>query len=360
MLHFSRRSLLALSAAAVCRAASRRKTAISISQDQFRINSKLTYKGRAFRGNKIEGLLLNARMVQGIFDDQNPATSARWAYPDTGKWDPERNTREFVAAMPEWRRCGLLAFTINLQGGSPEGYSREQPWITTAVQAEGSLRADSMRRLERILDRADDLGMAVIVGMFYFGQDQRVHDEEAVKRAVQNTVKWIAEAKGYTNVLLEIDNECDVRAYDHKILKPGRVHELILLAKETSLGRLLVGTSFGGGSIPVSNVIKASDFLLLHGNGVADPSRIAEMVRKTRGVEGYHPMPILFNEDDHFDFDKPANNMFAAIGEYASWGYFDPGSSNYRDGYQCPPVNWGINTAQKRAFFGFLKQVTGA
>jgi hypothetical protein len=40
------------------------------------------------------------------------------------------------------------------------------------------------------------------------------------------------EEKGYTNVLLEIDNECDVRAYDHEILKQARVHELILLAFE--------------------------------------------------------------------------------------------------------------------------------
>ena len=62
-------------------------------------------------------------------------------------------------------------------------------------------------------------------------------------------------------------------------------------------------------------------------------------------------MPILINEDDHFDFDKPINNMVAAIGEYCSWGYFDPGESNYRDGYQCPPANWGINTERKKAFF---------
>ena len=89
MLHLSRRSLLALLAAAICHAASRRKTAVSISQDQFRINGKPTYKGRTFQGKKVEGLLFNARMVQGIFDDQNPETSARWAYPDTGKWDAD-------------------------------------------------------------------------------------------------------------------------------------------------------------------------------------------------------------------------------------------------------------------------------
>ena len=91
-------------------------------------------------------------------------------------------------------------------------------------------------------------------------------------------------------------------------------------------------------------MVKASDFLLLHGNGVKEPERIAEMVRQTRKVPGYRPMPILFNEDDHFDFDKPANNFVAAVGEYASWGYFDfrMKGEGFDDGYQSVPVNWGI------------------
>jgi hypothetical protein len=91
---------------------------------------------------------------------------------------------------------------------------------------------------------------------------------------------------------------------------------------------------------------------LLHGNGEKEPARIAEMVRATRKVPGYHPVPILFNEDDHFDFDKPMNNMTAAIGEYSSWGYFDP------EGYQSPPVNWGIDTERKKAFFDSLAKIT--
>jgi len=95
-----------------------------------------------------------------------------------------------------------------------------------------------------------------------------------------------------------------------------------------------VGTSYGGGTIPKENVVRASDFLLIHGNGVTDPNGIAEMVRKTRAVNGYSPKPILFNEDDHFDFEKPTNNFAAALSEYASWGYFDPGKNNYVDGYQ--------------------------
>ena len=118
------------------------KTNVIIVGEAFHVNGRPTYAGRTWRGRRIEGLLLNARMVQGIFDDRNPETVGRWAYPDTGKWDPERNTREFIAAMAEWRRRGLLAFTINLQGGSPQGYSREQPWHNSAIEADGSLRAD--------------------------------------------------------------------------------------------------------------------------------------------------------------------------------------------------------------------------
>ena len=82
--------------------------------------------------------------------------------------------------------------------------------------------------------------------------------------------------------------------------------------------------------------------------------RIAAMAREARRRPSYRAMPVLFNEDDHFDFDKPVNNLLSAVGEYASWGFFDPGESNYRDGYQCPPVQWGINTPRKKAFFTLL------
>ncbi len=293
--------------------------------------------------------------MQGIFDDLNPVTRPRWAYPDTGLWDPERNTREFIAAMPTWRNHGLNAFTINLQGGSPQGYSQEQPWHNSALDADGSLRGEYMERLERILDEADELGMVVILGVYYFGQDQRLEDEAAVMRGVENTARWVLE-RGYGNVLLEINNECNVR-YTHAILQPPRVHELITYAQSHTFNkrRLLVSTSYGGGTIPQPNVIGSADFLLLHGNGVSEPARIAEMVRQTRGVPGYREMPILFNEDDHFDFDQPQNNMLAALGEYAGWGYFDYRMTDegYDEGYQSVPVNWGISSARKRGFSSY-------
>ncbi len=335
---------------------------MAIRGDAFQVNGRPTYAGRTWHGHKIEGLLLNSRMVQGVFDDANPETVSRWAYPDTGRWDPERNTREFIAAMPEWRRHGLLAFTINVQGGSPTGYSREQPWANAGYAPDGAPRPETLARLGRILDRADELGMVAIVGLFYFGQDQRLRDEAAVVRATDEVAHWLLDRR-YGHVLVEIDNECNI-GYDHAILQPERVHEIILRVKGTTREgrRLLVGTSYGGGTVPKENVVRASDFLLVHGNGVGDPARIAAMVRDTRRVAGYTPKPILFNEDDHYDFDKPANNFTAAVAEYASWGFFDyrRGGEGFDEGYQSLPVDWGISSDRKRGFFRLVAEISGA
>jgi hypothetical protein len=201
--------------------------------------------------------------------------------------------------------------------------------------------------------------MAVILGVFYFGQDERIRDERAVLQALDDTVQWILRQR-YRHVLLEINNECNVPKYEHEILRPTRVDALIRRAQSISDGgqRLLVGTSYGGGFVPLENVVRFSDFLLMHGNGVSDPSRIAEMIDQARAVPGYRPMPILFNEDDHFDFEHPQNNFMAAISRGASWGFFDPGKNNYVDGYQSPPVNWGLSTDRKRAFFQLVREMT--
>jgi hypothetical protein len=336
-----------------------RKTVVSIEGSSFLINGQPTYKGRMFHGVKVEGLLLNARLVQGIFDDLNLETRKLWAYPDGAAFDAERNTREFVAAMGEWRKRGLVSFTINLEGGSPQGYSKAQPWHNSAFTTDGELRTAYMGRLERILDRADELGMAPIVGFFYFGQAARMKDEGAIVRATENATDWLV-AKGYPNVLVEIANECNQASYA-EIIKPKRAAELMELVRKRSKGRFYVSTSLTGGQIPNEAIVRSADFLLLHGNGQR-VERIGEMVKRTRGVAGYRGQPILFNEDDHFDFDKPENNFLAAIGAGAGWGYFDyrMKGEGFAEGYQSVPVDWGIGSARKRGFFELLARVTGS
>ncbi len=372
------------------------QTQITAHGQHWQINGQATYNGRQYRGWDVEGLLMNSRMTNAVFDDENPTTRPLWAYPDTGEWDADRNTNEFIAQLPTYRAHGLLAVTVNLQGGSPTGYYREagfrqimaarrmdasdavmwaglpgpasQPWHNSAFAPNGLLQPAHMERTARIAAACDQLGMVVILGYFYFGQDERLTDEQAVCRAVDEATKWVLQS-GYRNVLIEINNETDVPRYEHEILQPHRVAELIDRARWHKLDgrRLLVGTSYGGGRVPDDDVVATSDYIMLHGNGVTQPARIAEMVAQTRALPSYTPKPILFTEDDHFAFDEPDNNFLAALSAYASWGYFDPGDAaggwstfgDYRDGYQNVPINWGLNTQRKRSYFELLAQVTG-
>jgi len=336
--------------------------AVSIDDGMFLIDGVPTFEGRYWNGNRIEGLLLNARLVQGIFDDANPETRELFRYPDTGEWDPDRNTDEFVAAMPVWADYGLNSFTLNMQGGSPTGYGNRQ-WQNSAYTRSGEPKPAYLDRLTRILDKARKLRMVVILGYFYFGQDQNLEGEDAVIAATDAITAWLLDG-GYRNVLVEIDNECDVHAYDHEILKCTRVHELISRVRETRRGtrKLLVGTSFGGGTIPASNVVQVSDFILLHGNGVDDPAKIREMVASTRDLPAYSGQPILFNEDDHYRFAEETNNYRSAIESYAGWGFFDfrrDDETDIRVGFQSVPVDWGVNHARKRAFFEYTREISG-
>ena len=355
--------VLLLALPAFAPAAPPRNTIVSIVGEDFHLNGQPTYAGRNWNGHRIEGLLLNSRMVQATFDDLNPETAKRWAYADTGKWDAERNASEFIAALPEWKRHGLLAVTVNFQGGSPEGYSRKQTWKTGAFTAEGALRPEFADRMRRVLDAADEQGMVVIVGYFYFGQSPRFAGNEAAVRATDEATRWLLDG-GWRNVLVEINNESN-QNYQPPILRPNRVSELIERVRKMKASdghTLLVGTSFGGRVVPSTNAIAVSDFALIHGNGAKEPGQIRDLIRKTRTVPTFKPMPVLINEDDHENFDAPTNNFSVAISEHVSWGWFDYRRSgeSMAEGYQSPPVNWGISSARKRAFFERCAEITGS
>ena len=204
--------------------------------------------------------------------------------------------------------------------------------------------------------------MVPIVGYFYFGQDQRLESDAAVKRAVREATTWLLK-KDYRNVLVELANECDNQKYEQPSIQMPRIDALIKLAQSITVNgrRLPVSVSFNGGTIPPAHVVSVADFLLLHGNGVKTTDQIGRMVSETRQVRGYRSVPILFNEDDHFDFDRPRNNFIEAVSQYASWGLFDyrMKGEGFDDGYQSVPVNWGISSERKRQFFSLLKEMTG-
>jgi len=352
----------------------KRNTVVSIKEQAFHVNTYPTYRGRVLRQgegkqakeHKIEGLLFTIRAVNAIFDDLNPETRQRWAYPD-GPWDPERNTHAFIDALPYWRRSGVCGVTVNLQGGCPGGgSSRAQPWQNSAYTRDGRLRADYMDRLESILEYADEHFMVVILGLFSPGQDQRVWDERSVLRAVDAVTDWLLERK-YTNVLVEVSSACSDRQYDHDILTEDRVDELVERVKQRSqekvdspANRLLVSASMGGGALPPYRLLRVADFALLHGRTVDDPGRIRRLVEHTRNRMADPKKPILFNQDDHYDFQADENNLTAAALAYAGWGFHDwrrPGEG-FHDGLDSPPIDWQVTSLRKFQFLRLLARLT--
>jgi hypothetical protein len=344
-------------------------TIVSVSNGGFAINGAPTYAGRSWKGHRIEGLLFNSRMANAIADDENPFTRGAWAYAD-GDWDAERSTREFIAALPSYRAHGLLAVCLNLQGGSPQGYSWHQPWKICGFTPDGAIKPAWAARLEKVIKACDAAGMAVILGLFYGKQSGNLKDEAAVKAAVTNTVDWLL-AHHATNVLIEIGNEVDLEnAFAHPIITAARCHELIELAKKRGQGRLLVSTSLIMRDAPPTAIVAVADFLLPHGNRIhgphgptqPSPHGIRLQVANWRAASDYRGQPIVYNEDDHFEFDKPDNHFVAAVESGASWGFFDYRMSRERfeDGFQSLPVDWTISSARKRGFFGLLKEITGA
>ena len=331
------------------------QTRFEIDGVRFTRNGVPTHAGRAFRGGDISGLLFNSRMANAIVDDRNPGTSGVWAYADS-PWDAMRNTREFCAALPAYRAHGLDAVAVNMQGGSPQGYSWNQPWDFSAYAADGTPYVEVLARLDMVLAAADAAGLAVNLGLFYGMAARRLADESAVRRAVDAMVGHVL-AGGWQHVLIEIGNEIDNVAFTHEIIKPARCLELF----ERVRGRLKVSTSFNGTVVPADAFIAASDYVLLHGNSVETPDGIRAMVAAVRASAAYRGQPIVFNEDDHYDFDAPDNNMLAAVGSGAGWGFFDFRRirERFADGYQSLPVDWGISSERKRGFFGLLAEVTG-
>jgi len=351
-------------------------TEVDIEGNRFLINGELSYRGRNYDGRVIEGLLFNSRMVQAIFDDENPETIPHWRYPDTGTWDADRNTDEFCAMLPEYRSCGLLGVTIGLQGGgsiyTPEIYSR---YLNSAYTSDGEFKSTYFERLRRVLDATNRVGMVVIVNYFYWIQARRIRDARTIRRITEEVTEWLLQT-GYRNILVDIMNEAEERESLPTVLNSSGIGDLIEITQHITLNgrRLLVGSSTGGGDrLPVGKWLEIEDFHMPHGNGCLPDELRAKLRRlKEADQDQKRPRPILINEDTIF-----LDNLDAAIDEYCSWGFYAQGyGSQYKDrmdwtahgrenqyenlsGFQTLPVNWRINDPFKHRFFERLREITG-
>ncbi len=173
-------------------------TRIAISGTQWLIDHSITYPGAT-----AAGLLMNVRMVNSTFEDRHRTD-----------FDSDANTQLFIDQIADYAHHGIRAFTLCLQGGMP-GYEGA---LNSAFETDGTLRADYLARVERVIRACDQGGAAVILSCFYQRQDQVIADANAVKAGVVNTVRWIKE-RDFTNVVLEVANEHAHQGFTHDIIR---------------------------------------------------------------------------------------------------------------------------------------------
>jgi hypothetical protein len=213
------------------------------------VNGHWQFNGRFTNlGTPAEGLLMNVRMVNAVFEDR--------ARPE---FDAEANTDRFIAKIPDYAASGVNAFTLCLQGGMP-GYEGA---VNSAFNSDGSLRPSYLRRVRRAIEACDRKGVAVILGCFYQRQSRILRDEKAVRAGVVNVTHWI-QSCGFHNVLLEVANEYPHPGFVHRIIRePNGQASLIRFAKNISPWLLVTASGYGDGKID-PEVAEACDFLTPH------------------------------------------------------------------------------------------------
>ncbi|HRP05199.1 MAG TPA: hypothetical protein PLV87_09830, partial [Opitutaceae bacterium] len=216
-------------------------TEVSLSGTRWFINGRVTNEGSA-----AEGLLMNVRMVNATFEDLNKSD-----------FDPEANTRAFLARLPEYAASGVNAFTFCLQGGNPE----YEGAVNSAFAADGSLRPEYMRRIERVLRACDEEGVAVILSYYYQRQIKLLKNEAAIRAGVENATRWIAE-RGFKHVMVEVANEHAHGGFKGEpvIQTPAGQASLLRLVKQIAPGILVTASGYSSGQVsPVA--AEACDFL---------------------------------------------------------------------------------------------------
>ncbi len=287
------------------------RTRTNIEGDKWYINGAITNPG-----SPAEGLLMNVRMVNAVFEDRGEGWKKQ-----VDAFDPEENTQAFINHIPEYVDLGVNAFVISLQGGLP-GYEGA---INTAFEPDGALRKTYLKRVENVISAADKQGVVIILSCFY--QRQRDHDfalenKQAIISAVRNTANWIAD-EGFTNVILEIANEYPHGGYrgwpdsDWLVSEAGQVE--LMEAAKTVHSDLLVSTSgLGNGEFPEA-LATAADFLLIHFNNTA----LEDYEEKITSLKKYGK-PIVCNEDDKIGKEGAAALAYSVLNG-AAWGFMESG-----------------------------------
>ncbi len=313
------------------------KTNYEIKDVDFYINGAKTYSEIKDSDPNVHGLLFNARFIQGIFDDKNPANKGK--YDRFGKiFDANAHTKDMIDNLQAWYDSGIRAITIGMQGGGPIFTYDDWSVIDSgSFSKDGkTLSEDYATRLTDVIKACDEIGIIVIVSVLYQAQAHLLNDGVALVESIKTTCKFL-KSLPYNNIIIEVANEYDVGDFrNHPMIsQPECMANLICLAREWSSNRFAVGSSGGGGTYH-KIVAEYSDVILLHGNDLR-PEEYSRMINKAQS--DFPNKPIVCNEDSPL-YDQ----LTVSYHTHTSWGYYNDFTK------QEPPAFWNIRKGEDEFF----------
>jgi hypothetical protein len=291
-----------------------------------------TYIGRSYRP-AAAGRMMNLRIAQAIWHDEWLTETA---------FDPDAHTARVIAALDTYKAHGILAISVSLQGANmayevasairrvrDAKLGPGKGTLMSAFRPDGSLKKPWFDRALRLAKELDRRGMVLNLIYLYAHQDEVFDNTDAIDRAVVNATDWILE-NNLRNVIIEIANEHDVKAWDHDRYVHNEIGNLIQLARSRfdakhARFRLPIGASTGGGMRVYDGVREHADLTIIHGNNQPPEkkrARVAELI-----ADATMPGPIYMNEDDNGRETTPDNlnkelaSCDAVFTAGGSWGY---------------------------------------
>jgi len=263
-----------------------------------------TYTGIQYR-QEAAGKLMNLRITQALFDDE---------YLTEAHFDPMANTRRVIQALDTYKRNGILAINVSLQGGhmhyEHEGAIKRavdalpgsgKGSLVSAFRPDGSLKPEWLDRLRVLQQALDQRGMILNLIYFYVAQVQGLQGPKAIDQAVRNATDWLID-HNCRNVMIEIANEYDIFDNDPYIIT--EMGHLIELARERFRAKQ------AGFRLPISAsalrdtnlqlypaVMEHGDLFTIHGNersSLRKRAWVAELFANPKV-----PGPIYMDEDDN-------------------------------------------------------------
>lgn len=280
------------------------------------------------------GKLMNLRITQALFDDE---------YLTEAHFDPMTNTRRVIQALDTYKRNGILAINVSLQGGhmhyEHEGTIKRavdalpgpgKGSLVSAFRPDGSLKPEWLDRLRVLQQALDQRGMILNLIYFYVAQVQGLQGPNAIDQAVRNTTDWLID-HNCRNVMIEIANEYDI--FDNDPYITNEMGHLIELARERFRAKQ------AGFRLPISAsalrdtnlqlypaVMEHGDLFTIHGNERSSLRKrkwVAELFANPKV-----PGPIYMDEDDngreHTTPEVLARELASCDSVFesgGSWGY---------------------------------------